>query len=657
MAEKMTYERLEKRVVELENAEFERKRAEDTLYDRERYLQTLLQTMADGFWSVDIQGRLIEVNDSYCSMSGYDRRELLSKTVTDIDADETFEETTARIKRVKAKGSELFCARHRRKDGSVFPLEISITFMADHGGRFICLGRDLTMREEQRERIEILGRMLDEAPASITIHDNKGRFVYANRKTLDLHGYQDEEEFLAVNLKDLDVPESAALIPERFRKIAEDGEAKFEVAHYRKDGTTFPLEVLIKMIEWQGRPAMLSVATDITERKKAEEEKEKLHAQLIQAQKMESVGRLAGGVAHDINNTLGIILGHTDMALEYLDPDQPVESNLKEIRKAAKRSADLVRQLLAFARKQAILPKALDLNEAVEGMLKMIQRLIGENIHLVWQPAMDLWAVNMDASQVDQILANLCVNARDAIESVGEVTIKTGNVTLKGDDCNRSLGSTPGDYVVLAVSDDGCGMTKETLDKMFEPFFTTKEVGIGTGLGLSTIYGIVRQNKGFINVYSEPGHGTTFWIYIPRYTGELGKKKVPGLEGSLTGGQETILLVEDDPMLLKMIKAMVEGLGYRVLPAGSPAEAVTIAEEHKNDIALLITDVIMPQMNGLELANKLTATYPGLKCLFISGYPADVIGHHGVLDPEVKFIEKPFSMKDLANKIREALGN
>jgi CheY-like chemotaxis protein len=370
---------------------------------------------------------------------------------------------------------------------------------------------------------------------------------------------------------------------------------------------------------------------------------------------MESVGRLAGGVAHDFTNMLGIILGHTDMALDYLDPGQPAHSDLKEIRKATKRSADLVRQLLAFALKQTIAPKVLDLNDAVEGMLKMIRRLIGEDIHLEWHPGVDLWPIKMDPSQIDQILANLCVNARDSIDGVGKVTIETNNVMLDEDDCNRHLEAVPGDYVLLAVSDDGCGMNKEILGKLFEPFFTTKEVGKGTGLGLPTVYGIVRQNEGLINVYSEPGQGTTFRIYIPRHPGEVGKEHGRDIEKSITGGNETILLVEDEPTLLQMGKSVLERLGYRVLAAGSAAAAVKIAEEHKNEIHLLITDVIMPEMNGRDLADKLLSLHPHLKLLFMSGYTADVIAHHGVLDPGVKFVQKPFSMKDLANRIREAL--
>jgi two-component system, cell cycle sensor histidine kinase and response regulator CckA len=352
---------------------------------------------------------------------------------------------------------------------------------------------------------------------------------------------------------------------------------------------------------------------------------------------------------------LGIILGHTDMALEYLDSGQPVHSDLQAIRRATKRSEDLVRQLLAFARKQTIAPKVLVLNDTVEGMLKMLRRLIGENIHLSWMPGKNLWPVNMDPTQIDQILANLCVNARDAIDGVGRVAIETDNVTLDEGDCTRYPEAVPGDYVLLAVSDDGCGIDKEILDKLFEPFFTTKEVGKGTGLGLPMIYGIVKQNNGIVNVYSEPGEGTTFKIYIPRHIGEDKREQKQSAGLSLVGGHETVLLVEDEPILLQMGKAMLERLGYRVLDANSPAEAVKIAEEHKNDIHLLITDVIMPEMNGRDLADKLLSLHPHLKLLFMSGYTADVIAHHGVLDPGVKFVQKPFSMKDLANRIREAL--
>jgi two-component system cell cycle sensor histidine kinase/response regulator CckA len=384
-------------------------------------------------------------------------------------------------------------------------------------------------------------------------------------------------------------------------------------------------------------------------------EKKLLEEQFRQAQKMEAVGRLAGGVAHDFNNKLNVILGYSEMALMKLDATQPLFAYLTEIRKAAERSADLTRQLLAFARKQIVAPKVLDLNETVAGMLKMLHRLIGEDIDLQWRPDADQLPVEVDPSQIDQILANLCVNARDAISGVGKLTIETGNKTFDDDYCAAHAGFVPGEYVRLAVSDNGCGMDKEMLGHIFEPFFTTKGVGQGTGLGLATVYGIVKQNNGFINVYSEPRQGTTFTIYLPRHTVKAEQTWQEGPEAPAARGNETILLVEDEPAILEMATMLLKMQGYTVLAAGTPGEAIRLAREYAGQIHLLTTDVIMPEMNGRELAKNMLYLYPNLKRLFMSGYTANVIAHHGVLEEGVNFIQKPFSVNALAAKVREVL--
>lgn len=398
------------------------------------------------------------------------------------------------------------------------------------------------------------------------------------------------------------------------------------------------------------------VALAIThhERQLAEAEKDQLQAQLIQAQKMESVGRLAGGVAHDFNNMLQAIMGNTALALEDIPADSPVREYLEEAQKCSQRSAELTRQLLTFARKQTIAPKVLNLNETVEGMLKMLRRLIGENIDLAWKPGAELGAVNMDPSQVDQVLANLCVNARDAIGGVGKVTIETANTLVDEAYLTKHPEMQPGTYVRLAVSDNGCGMSPEVRAHLFEPFFTTKGLGQGTGLGLATVYGIVKQNHGFINVYSEPGRGSTFAIHLPAH---VTASNLSGERAATTPnhGHETILLVEDEPSILRVSRRMLENLGYRVIAAHTPGEATQLAHEHAGEIHLLMTDVIMPEMNGRDLAKNLLNAYPNLKRLFISGYTADVIAHHGVLDPGVHFLQKPFSNRTLSEKVREAL--
>ncbi|WDP92896.1 MAG: response regulator [Desulfobacter sp.] len=383
--------------------------------------------------------------------------------------------------------------------------------------------------------------------------------------------------------------------------------------------------------------------------------REKLEAQLLQAQKMESVGRLAGGVAHDYNNISSVIIGYSELSMETMDKDHPLYGNLEKILSAAKRATDITRQLLAFARKQTVSPKVIDLNNSIERMLKILGRLIGENIRLEWTPGRDLWPVKMDPSQIDQILANLCVNARDAIPDTGRITIETKAVRLDRAYCDAHEGAIPGEYSMIAVADNGKGMAPETLDKIFEPFFTTKAVGRGTGLGLATVYGIVKQNNGYLDVDSEPENGTRLRIYLSCYKGEVADAGSGRTEGMPAGQGELILMVEDDPDILDLGTVMLKELGYRVLSAGRPETALKRAAENEDEIHLLLSDVIMPELDGRRLAKKLQAARPGLKVLFMSGYTADIIAHRGVLDDGVNFIAKPFSKAQLAAKVRKVL--
>ena len=453
-----------------------------------------------------------------------------------------------------------------------------------------------------------------------------------------------------------DLTESTRLLQLCFDRASEYYHYECRMRH--KDGSWIWVLDRGKVATWtkEGKPEwMFGTHQDITKRKRAEEERENLQAQLTQAQKMESVGRLAGGVAHDFNNMLSVILGNTEMMLDDFDASNPVHKQFNEIHKAATRSADLTRQLLAFARKQTIAPKVIDLNETVEGMSKMIMRLIGENIHLSWVPGAGLWPVKVDPSQVDQVLANLCVNARDAINGTGKITIETNNVVFDEEYCRDHKGFMPGDFVMIAVSDNGIGIDKETLDNIFEPFFTTKDFGVGTGLGLSTVYGIVKQNNGFINVYSEVNQGTTFRIYLPRDVQNKVRAQRKEKNGATLTGSETILLVEDETAMLKMTTIMLERLGYTVLGASGPIEAFRISRSCSERIDMLLTDVVMPEMSGRELAETLLQTDPDIKCLYMSGYTANVIASHGILDEGVQFIHKPFTKQDLATKIREVL--
>ena len=517
----------------------------------------------------------------------------------------------------------------------------------------------LAERRLAEEKLRKLSLAVEQSPVSITITDQNGMIEYVNPAYSKITGYT-ADDAVGKSLQGLGTDTSDADEYQRLREtIAEGGTWQGEFCNTKKDGELFWESTCVAPV-YDDKGTInhfVAVTEDVTERKRAGEEKAKLEQQLQQAQKMESIGRLAGGVAHDFNNMLTVILGHANLALMEIDPTLPLHTNIEEIRHAAERSSTLTRQLLAFARKQTIAPKILDLNEAVAGAIQMLQRLIGEDVQLSWQPGADLWPVKVDPSQIDQILANLCVNARDAITDVGKITIETENRSFDNDYCAVHLDTWPGDYVRLAVSDNGAGMDKETLQQIFEPFFTTKVVGEGTGLGLATVYGIVKQNKGFINVYSEPGTGTTFTIYIPRQEGNIGPARTEVLAGPAPRGQETILLVEDELSILRITTIMLENLGYSVMKANSAKEAIQLVTERSTgEIHLLMTDVVMPEMNGRDLAEKLLLICPRLRTLFMSGYTSNAIAHHGVLDEGVNFIQKPFTLQDLATKVREALG-
>ena len=484
--------------------------------------------------------------------------------------------------------------------------------------------------------------------ASIIV-DEDAKILVANNNFTELSGYTKRELEGKMTLQDFVHKEDLEKM-EAYRQIRRDNRSavplSYELRGLNRKGDILHLITNVAIIP--GTNQSIVSLVDLSGRKQ-------LETQLLQAQKMQSVGQLAGGVAHDFNNMLSVIIGNTEMALTMVNASNRLHKLLNDILNAATRSASLTRQLLAFARKQTVAPKVLDLNETLEGILKMLRRLIGEDIDLVWAPGKMIWPVKMDPSQIDQILANLCVNARDAIRGVGKVLIETGTAVFDKEYCAYHDGSVPGDYVLLTVSDNGCGMDRDTQAKIFEPFFTTKDVGQGTGLGLSTVYGIVKQNNGFINVYSEPGQGTTFRIYLPRFSGET---IIQPKENSVTlpqGGNEVILLVEDEPAILDMTKQMLEIRGYTVLAAITPGEAIRIAEERKSEIDLLLSDVIMPEMNGRDLVKQIQTFYPEIKYIFMSGYPANVIADQGGMDESIYFLQKPFVIKSLDDKIREVL--
>ena len=480
--------------------------------------------------------------------------------------------------------------------------------------------------------------------------DPHGCYTYSSAMVEDLLGYPIHEVLGRTALDFMREAEANRVGP-ILRRFSASRKAILEMEHIKitKDGREVHLQTTgVPMWGPNGQlVGYRGMDKDVSERKN-------LEGQLLQAQKMEWVGRLAGGVAHDFNNMLGVIFGNAEMAIARIEASQPAHGYLEEILKAAERSATLTRQLLAFARKQPVMPEVLNINESVEDVLKLLRRLVGENIRIVWEPGDHTWTVNLDPSQLDQMLANLCVNARDAITDNGEIRIETGYKVVDDAYCAEHRELEVGEYVTVSVADNGCGMDTDTVSHIFEPFFTTKETGKGTGLGLATVYGAVRQNKGYIEVGSIPGTGTRFTIYLPRYTGE-GKRAEKDDLGPIIGGNETILVTEDEAKVLKTTMLILENLGYKVLSATSAEDAIRVATEYEGDIHLLLTDVVMPGTNGKELALNLTATYPKIKCLFMSGYPDDIIARHGVLDAGVDFIRKPCSTDELALKVRRAL--
>ncbi|MHB8910974.1 MAG: PAS domain S-box protein [Syntrophales bacterium] len=641
----------------------ERKRMQEALTERNRYIETILENAPIGFSVNTIDdGKGVFVTSKFEEIYGVARGSLHSvadyfeKVYLDrafrrqIRARMTADMAAGDAARMRWEDIPITTAAGEKKFVTIINIPLSDQNL------MVSTVQDVTARhrteEALRESEERFRSLIEQAGDGFELLDAGGRYVDVNSATCRQLGYS-KEELLRLSVFDIDPQVSREQYAGQFQSLINNPPITFETAHRRKDGTTFPVEITTSLIRFDDALRAVTLVRDISDRKRVEEEREKLQSQLLQAQKMESIGRLAGGVAHDFNNMLSVILGHAEVVLGRMAPAEPLRIHLEEIQKAAQRSADLTRQLLAFARKQTVAPKVLDLNDAITGMLKMLRRLIGEDLDLAWMPGADLWPVRIDPAQIDQMLVNLCVNARDAITGEGKVTIETANVTFDEAYCADHPGSVPGRYVLLAVSDSGIGMDRDVLDHLFEPFFTTK--GLGTGMGLAMVYGIVKQNEGFINVYSEPGGGTTFKIYLPGCPGETNVAPVEGPAPRVKKGTETILLVEDEEMLLDLGKTLLEELGYTVLAAMTSAEAIRLARTYTGKIHLLVTDVVLQGMNGRELSERLRAIKPDLKCLFMSGYTANVIAHRGVLDAGVQFIQKPFTINDFAAKVREAL--
>jgi len=527
----------------------------------------------------------------------------------------------------------------------------------------IRLRRRIASLEQQRAFEQDRARLATVMEATsdlVAFADNQGRVLHLNPAGRKLLGLDQTSDLPGLTLTNMHPRWAAQRVAEEGIPAArQHGTWEGETALRNHQGQEIPVTQTI--MAHQGPKAggsfLSTIARDIRERKLAEQASERLQAQLLQAQKMESVGRLAGGIAHDFNNMLQVILGNADLALEESAPGSELHLELLEIRESATRSAELTSQLLTFARKSVFRPQELNLNETVEGTSKMLQRLIGENIKLVLHCGENLWPVRMDPSQVTQILTNLAINARDAIGGQGRLIIEMSNITLSPHQALADAEVVPGEFVLLSVQDNGQGMTQEVLDHLFEPFFTTKEIGKGTGLGLATVFGIVKQNGGLIRVDSTPGQGSVFRIYFPRSLANIMNSPATPPPPKPARGTETIIIVEDEENILHLVVLTLRKQGYQVIPALTPETALNLAAAHNGKIDLLITDVVMPGMNGKELKEKLSATQPRMKSLFMSGYTADVIAQHGALEAELHFLQKPFTIHSFLEKVRRILDN
>jgi PAS domain S-box-containing protein len=508
--------------------------------------------------------------------------------------------------------------------------------------------------EALREREITLRSITDSTQDAILMMDTQGLVTYSNPTAETILGYT-QSELVGRNLHEILVPERYLEAHQKaFPEFQRTGRGnavgkKLELQARCKDGREIPIELSLSAVQIKGGWYAVGILRDITEHKR-------LEGEFLQAQKMEAVGVLAGGVAHDFNNILTAIMGYNQMTLKNCDLPAQAQGWMEESLRAAERAASLTRQLLVFSRKQILVPKVFDLTVLMTDLSKMLQRLIGDDINLVVLPADSLWAVKADPGQIEQVILNLAVNARDAMPSGGKITLQTANVVLDKDHVDHHAEAKTGEFVMLAVSDTGVGMTAEVRARIFEPFFTTKDQGKGTGLGLATCFGIVKQSSGYIYVYSEVGHGTTFKVYLPRVGEAAEKIAAHEVAGPVPRGTETILLVEDEDMVRELASLVLTYFGYTILLAGNGVEALRVVTEHASEhIHMVITDVIMPQMGGRDLADRLRATYPDTKLLFTSGYSEEAIVRHGVLDPGIAFLQKPYTPSGLARKVREVL--
>jgi PAS domain S-box-containing protein len=633
-------------------------RVVQALQASESRLRAAFEQAAVGMNEVSLEGRFLRSNQRFCEITGYSADELLRFTFTDLTHPEDRAADREHVGHVLAGEavSRRWQKRYIHKDGATIWAAVTASLLRNPAGEpLYMLGvvEDITAavaaQEQLRHTEERFRQVVETAPEGIVVVTH-GVTRYLNPAAATMFGSSSASELIGEAALDRMHPDSRQAAGESLAAVAAGQPAPTAEHQYlRLSGEAFPVEVSATPIVYDGQPSALVFFRDLTDRRRAEEERARLEQRLLQAQKMETVGRLAGGVAHDFNNHLTVNNGYCDMLLDALGPDDPLRDELSEIRAAGDRAAALTQQLLAFSRKQVLEPRPLVLNEVVEEYCRMVRRLIGDDIKVVTDLDPALGAVLADRGQMHQVLMNLALNARDAMPNGGTISISTGHDQIA--DPGPGAGAKAGSYVVLTVTDDGVGMSPEIVQKIFEPFFTTKPMGIGTGLGLATVYGIVEQAGGFLRVSSEVGIGTSFRIYLPRISeGPEAAAPVSGPHQSVTGG-ETVLVVEDQSDVRKLATGILRKQGYRVIEASSGQEALDAARAFPSAIDLLLTDVVMPGMTGRELARLLERERPGIHVLYMSGYSGDVLARDGV----VAYLPKPFAPLELAVKVREVL--
>ncbi len=629
----------------------------DALRKSEERYRLLAENTVNVIWSMSPDLVFTYVSRRIFDMTGIPAEEWIGSHLTQHFTELELERVKEVIESELAKGpgspGVVFETEILNRERNPVPVEVHWRFVYDDNNQPVSMQGitiDISERKQFMVERERLLLAIEQAGEMVIITDINGVIEYVNPAFERTTGYQ-HGEVVGRNCSLLKSGKQDDAFYQSLWQTINSGQVfHATMVNKRKDGSLFTEDSTISPVrDTSGKIInFVAVKHDITEQLRQE-------AHYRQAQKMEAIGRLAGGVAHDYNNMLSVILGNAQLATYEVIRSHPVHELLEEIITATQRSTAMTRQLLAFARQQPISPQNIDINQSVDELISMLRKLIGENISLIWKPGTRESQVKIDPAQVDQILTNLCVNARDAIAGIGRIIIETKEVTLQEDDCVDRPGLAPGKFIILTISDNGAGMDKDTLANVFEPFYTTKAADKGTGLGLATVYGIVKQNNGFINVYSEPGEGTTIKIYLPQ-TSAGEKQHTPERQPKrLHGKGETILLVDDEPALVAFGRKVLEKYGYYVLTAESPGEALDLMRENRQGIDLLITDVIMPQMHGRDLAEQLQQSIPELKTLYMSGYTDSVIAERGIIDEYVNFIQKPIAVDELVTRVRSIL--